>query len=58
MKTEFVVRVSPNLKMFSGFPSFVPFVNLFFILILYFMMGTNFVPVEGIAVDLPKGTTE
>ncbi len=58
MKTEYVVRVSPNLKMFSGFPSLVPFVNLSFILILYFMMGTNFVPVEGIAVDLPRGSSE
>ncbi len=57
MKTESVVRVRPRLKIFRGHPSLIPYISLFFILVLYFMMGTNFVPVEGISVDLPQGPT-
>lgn len=58
IKTELVVRVRPTLKAFRGIPSLVPFFCVFFILLVFFLVGTNFVPIHGIPVDLPRGVGE
>lgn len=58
IKTELVVRVRPTLKAFRGIPTLVPFFCVFFILLVFFLVGSNFVPIHGIPVDLPKGASE
>lgn len=58
MKTECVVRIRPNLKIFSGYPRMTPYVSVFFILLLFFMIGSSFVPISGISVDLPVARTK
>lgn len=51
-------RIKPNLKLFKGFPNLFPYLSVFFILLFFFMIGTNFVPVQGIPVTLPQATGE
>ena len=53
-----VVRIRPNLKLFKGFPNLFPYLSVFFILLFFFMIGTNFVPVQGIPVTLPSASGE
>ncbi len=53
-----VVRIRPNLKLFKGFPNLFPYLSVFFILLFFFMVGTNFVPVQGIPVTLPGASGE
>ena len=48
------VRVRPSLKIFSGLPPFIPYLALFFILTLFFMLSSSTVPVQGVHVTLPK----
>jgi len=49
------VRIRPHLNYFKGFPSLVPYLCVFFILMVFFMISTNFVPLRGIPVELPLG---
>lgn len=51
-------RIKPNLKLFKGFPNLFPYLSIFFILLFFFMIGTNFVPVQGIPVTLPQASGE
>ena len=51
-------RIKPNLKLFKGFPNLFPYLSVFFILLFFFMIGTNFVPVQGIPVTLPQAAGE
>ena len=48
-----IKRISPRLKPIHGAPDLLPFVNIFFLLLFFFMLGSSFVPVSGIPVDLP-----
>lgn len=52
------IRIKPNLKLFKGFPNLFPYLSVFFILLFFFMIGTNFVPVQGIPVTLPHASGE
>lgn len=52
------LRIKPNLKLFKGFPNLFPYLSVFFILLFFFMIGTNFVPVQGISVTLPQASGE
>lgn len=50
------VRIRPTKKIFKGFPNLFPYLSMFFILLFFFMIGTNFVPVQGIPVTLPHAS--
>jgi len=47
-------RIRPKLKPICGDPDLLPFINVFFLLLIFFMMGSSFVPVSGIPVNLPE----
>ena len=47
-------RIRPRLKPIHGAPDLIPFINVFFLLLIFFMMGSSFVPVSGIPVNLPE----
>ncbi len=47
-------RIRPRLKPIHGAPDLIPFINVFFLLLIFFMIGSSFVPVSGIQVNLPE----
>ncbi|GEM_PF-845960 len=47
------VVVRPNVKIFKGIPDMILYYSVFFILIIFFMLCSNFVPIHGVAVNLP-----
>ena len=47
-------RIRPRLKPIHGAPDLIPFVNVFFLLLIFFMIGSSFVPISGIPVNLPE----
>lgn len=58
MKTENAVRIKTRLKLFKGFPSLVPYLSVFFILEIFILIGSSFVPISGIQVELPVASTK
>jgi len=53
-KTILARRIRPRLKPIHGAPDLIPFVNVFFLLLIFFMIGSSFVPISGIPVNLPE----
>ena len=53
-KTILTRRIRPRLKPIHGAPDLLPFINVFFLLLIFFMIGSSFVPVSGIPVNLPE----
>ena len=53
MKNNMSPRIRPRVKLIKGVPELLPFVSIFFLLTVFFMMGSSFVPVSGIPVNLP-----
>ena len=53
-KTFLARRIRPRLKPIHGAPDLIPFINVFFLLLIFFMIGSSFVPVSGIPVNLPE----
>lgn len=47
-------RIRPRLKPILGAPDLLPFINVFFLLLFFFMIGSSFVKVSGIPVNLPE----
>ena len=47
-------RIRPRLKPIHGAPDLIPFINVFFLLLFFFMLGSSFIPVSGIPVNLPE----
>ena len=47
-------RIRPRLKPIHGAPDLIPFINVFFLLLIFFMIGSSFVPISGIPVNLPE----
>ena len=47
-------RIRPRLKPIHGAPDLIPFINVFFLLLIFFMIGRSFVPISGIPVNLPE----
>ena len=47
-------RIRPRLKPIHGAPDLIPFINVFFLLLFFFMLGSSFVQVSGIPVNLPE----
>lgn len=58
MKTENVVIIKSRLKIFKGFPMLAPYISVFFILLLFIMIGSQFTPISGINIDLPVAHTK
>lgn len=56
-KFSTVKRIRPRLKPLHGAPDLLPFMNVFFLLLIFFMMGSSFVPVSGIPVNLPEASS-
>ena len=54
MPNEAPIQVKTKLKIFSGLPSLVLYFCVFFILLVFFMLSSNFVPLRGIEVNLPR----
>ena len=54
MPNEAPIRVKTKLKIFSGLPSLVLYFCVFFILLVFFMLSSNFVPLRGVEVQLPR----
>ena len=47
-------RIRPRLKPIHGAPDLIPFINVFFLLLFFFVLGSSFVQVSGIPVNLPE----
>ena len=54
MPNEAPIQVRTKLKIFSGLPSLVLYFCVFFILLIFFMLSSNFVPIRGVEVNLPR----
>jgi len=54
MPNEAPIQVKTKLKIFSGLPSLVLYFCVFFILLVFFMLSSNFVPIRGVEVSLPR----
>lgn len=54
MKSVFVGRIRPRSKLIAGTPDLLPFVSVFFLMLMFFMLCSTFVPVSGIPVNLPE----
>ncbi|MDD5727305.1 MAG: biopolymer transporter ExbD [Victivallales bacterium] len=58
MKTSSYSRsFKPALTYLSGRPDLTPMVDVLFLLLIFFMIGSSFVQVSGIKVDLPSTVT-
>ena len=54
MPNEAPIQVKTKLKIFSGLPSLVLYFCVFFILLIFFMLSSNFVPLRGVEVNMPR----
>lgn len=52
------IRIRTNLQPRTALTDFTPFISVFFLLILFFMMSSSYIQISGIAVDLPTGNTK
>jgi len=53
MKSESVIHVRSRLRVFKGCPNLIPFLSVFFILLVFFIKRAEFVKGKGVQVDLP-----
>lgn len=53
-KDPAVSRIVPNLKAASPLPEIIPFVSVFFLLLVFFVLGSSFVSISAIPVNLPQ----
>lgn len=53
-RTSSSIRIKTRLKISKGWPDFTAFAGVFFLLLIFFMMGSSFVQVSGIPVELPQ----
>ena len=54
MQENFSSRIHPNLKPAEALPELIPFVSVFFLLLLFFVLGSSFVSISAIPVNLPQ----
>ena len=54
MPNEAPIQVKTKLRIFSGLPSLVLYFCVLFILLIFFMLSSNFVPIRGVEVNLPQ----
>ncbi len=55
--TPYSRSFKPTLTQLSGRPDLTPMVDVLFLLLIFFMIGSSFVQVSGVKVDLPQTTT-
>ena len=48
------LKIQTRLKISQGRPDFVPFLGVFSLLLIFFMLGSSFIQVSGIPVSLPE----
>ncbi|MBO7147316.1 MAG: biopolymer transporter ExbD [Lentisphaeria bacterium] len=53
-KAEFIKRIRPRLKPIHGAPDLLPFVNVFFLLLIFMTVSSSFTSISGIPVNLPE----
>ena len=56
IKDETPLNIRPNLRIFKGLPNLSSYLSVFFILLIFFMIGRNFVQTTGHKVDLSQAT--
>jgi biopolymer transport protein ExbD len=54
MKDLFSQSFKTKLKIVGARPDMTPLIGLFFVLLLFFMLGSSFVQVSGLKVELPE----
>lgn len=54
MKNLFSQSFKTKLKIIGDRPDMTPLIGLFFLLLLFFMLGSSFVQVSGLKVELPE----
>ncbi len=47
-------KIRSSLKMFHGRPDLTPMVDVFFILLLFFLLSSSFIQISGVQVELPR----
>ena len=47
------MKISTNLKILEGNYNYIPFINIFFLLLIFFMLNSSFVQVSAINIELP-----
>ena len=52
------IRIKTKLKRHDSLADFTPFISVFFLLVVFFMLSSSFIQISGIAVDLPPGNTK
>ena len=52
------IRIRTNLKEKSSLTDFTPFISVFFLLVLFFMISSSFIQISGISVDLPPANSK
>ncbi len=55
--TTYSRSFKPNLTQLSGRPDLTPMVDVLFLLLIFFMIGSSFVQVSGVKVNLPQTAT-
>lgn len=53
-RTTYSLSFKTRLIQLSGRPDLTPMVDVLFLLLIFFMIGSSFVQVSGVKVDLPK----
>ncbi|MEG1979759.1 MAG: biopolymer transporter ExbD [Victivallaceae bacterium] len=53
MKKEFKESFHCRLRELHGLPNLTPMVDVFFLLLIFFMLSSSFIQISGIKVDLP-----
>lgn len=56
IKDETPLNIRPNLRIFKGLPNLSSYLSVFFILLIFFMIGRNFVQTTGHKVDLAQSS--
>jgi biopolymer transport protein ExbD len=56
-RTTYSLSFKPGLTQLSGRPDLTPMVDVLFLLLIFFMIGSSFVQVSGVQVNLPKTAT-
>ncbi len=54
MKHTNLPRLATRLTPFTGRPDLIPLVNVLFLLLIFFVLTSNFVQVSGVEVNLPR----
>lgn len=47
------MKISTNLKILEGNYNYIPFINVFFLLLIFLMLNSSFVQVSAINIELP-----